>query len=528
MKNILQNKRLMSILSYVLCGVVLVLAIVSIVLMSVPKKAVTPSGDKPIIPAPQPPSPPAAHVHGNLTPSVTLEPNCTDDGVTAYICDDCHGVVRTEAIDPVGHDYTDAQVTGLCKTCGVKISTFGLTYDLSSDGTYYIVSNKNHTMSDPDLVIPEYYNGKPVKELASDAFVEQKYIVSVSIPSTMEYIGVGAFSTTNIRKLYYNAANCKDFVGVNWVFYVDDSAPGMDVTIGKAVRHIPERLFFPRNSEPDVLPKIKSIKFEAGSRVESIGEYAFYRAQAKALVLPDTLKAIGAHAFDGTAVESVEFGTGLESVGAHAFDYCNKLKSVDLSMTSLDEIAQNAFKNCAAVTEVKLPTSAKRIGVKAFFGCTALETLVVSGEEIGDDAFNGCTALSSVTLSKSIKRLGLRVFEGCVSLSEIIFGAESMDDLVAGNRVFYGAGVADGVTVVISDGVKYIPSRLFFSSADESGNLHIKKLQMASSVTEIGAYAFRGAAVDYFGYKGTAAEYDDVVKGVGNTELGTPVYEGEA
>lgn len=518
------KEKLLSVLPIALAAVIVVLSAVNFGLMAGSGKSSAP----PVVP-PSPP-PPAACMHDETTPSVALAPTCTDEGVRSYACNYCHTVVRTEPIDPLGHDYSQAETSGLCATCNVKICSRGLTYELSADGSYYIVSKKNAVPAQYaddliDLVIPEYHDGKPVKEILGDAFVEQKYIKSVSIPSTIEYIGVGAFSTTEIRKLYFNAASCRDFVGKNWVFYLAADAPSIDVTIGKAVRRIPDRLFYPNNSTPDVLPKIKSVTFEAGCKLESIGEYAFYKNNIKSVAFPATLKSIGDHAFDAGDIETVKFGSGLTDIGANAFDYCVKLEKIDLSETELKYIAPNAFKNCSSVTELKLPATVETIGSKAFYCCTSLETALMDGAQtIGDDAFFGCEALASVTLPAALKRIGSRAFEGCAALSEIKYNATEMNDLSAGNRAFFGAGKADGVTVVIGDGVKYIPARLFYSTADASNNLHIKELKIAKTVTDIGSYAFRGTVIDKTSFAGSAAEYAAIEIGVGNTELGSPEY----
>ncbi len=517
-----RKNKLLSILPLALIALIIVLTAVNIGLMAGSGTSTAP----PV--APPSPPPLAACAHEKTTASVTLAPTCTDEGVISHKCDYCHTVVSVEPVEPIGHDYTDAETTGLCKTCNTKICTRGLTYELSSDETYYIVSKKNPIADGSDLVdlvIPEYHNGKPVKEIASDAFVEQKYIKSVSIPSTMKYIGVGAFSTTEMLKLYYNAENCDDFVGKNWVFYLGADAPSIDVTVGKAVRHIPDRLFFPNNSTPDVMPKIKSVTFEAGSHLESIGEYSFYKAGVKNIVFPDTLKSISAHAFEASALETVKFGGGLAEIGADAFASCADLAAIDLSDTSLKDLSPNAFKNCASAVDVKLPGSTEKIGAKAFFGCTSLETLALDGAvEIGDDAFFGCTSLSKITLPATLKRIGVRAFEGCTALAEIVFSATEMQGLDAGNRAFFGAGAEGGVTVVIADGVKYIPARLFYSTADATKDIHIKSLKIAKSVTGIGDYAFRGTVIDNVIFVGSADEYSRLTIGAGNTELGTPVF----
>ena len=69
----------------------------------------------------------------------------------------------------------------------------GLAYTLSGDGTYYILSNIG-TCIDTDLVVPEEYNGLPVKEVANYAFNGNTNITSVILPGTVTFISSVAFN----------------------------------------------------------------------------------------------------------------------------------------------------------------------------------------------------------------------------------------------------------------------------------------------------------------------------------------------
>ncbi len=465
--------------------------------------------------------------HPSSTPSVTRNATCVDDGERIYVCDSCHETVRTEVIPAVGHDYSKSETTGLCGKCNTKVCSPGLTYTLGEDRSYYIVSDRNRADGLSDLVIPEYHEGKPVKEIAGDAFTERKYIKSVSIPATIVKFGAGAFSQCNIQKLYYNAENASDLLGKNWLFYSSGDAPQMDVMIGKAVRHIPARLFYPNNAVEDARPKLKSVTFESGGRCESIGEYAFYKTVLKSITFPDTLKAIGNNVFESSALESVSFGAGLESIGAHAFDYCIGIDKIDLSVTAIKRIEDSAFKNCFGITDMDIPQSTELIGPKAFYGCGAIGKADIKGaKRIEDFAFYGCAGMTELTLPQNLENIGSRAFEGCSGLTKITVLAQNMNDLSAGNRAFYGAGAEGGVTVVVGDGVENIPSRLFFPSADADACLHIKSLSLPSSLKSIGDYAFRGATVDSASYSGSESDYATVAVGAGNTEIGTPTFGG--
>lgn len=99
-------------------------------------------------------------------------------------------------------------INGVCSICNyVKNSSnsdsdnpsnnpseesYTLDYKLGNDGTYYIVSgigNFNNT----ELVIPETYKEKPIKEIGYAAFKNYTFIETVKFPETIINIGIESF-----------------------------------------------------------------------------------------------------------------------------------------------------------------------------------------------------------------------------------------------------------------------------------------------------------------------------------------------
>lgn len=70
-----------------------------------------------------------------------------------------------------------------------------LTYELSEDGTYYIVADANDRVE--SVVIPETYKGKPVKSIGNIAFKDCGGLVSIVIPNSVTSIGSDAFYDCN-------------------------------------------------------------------------------------------------------------------------------------------------------------------------------------------------------------------------------------------------------------------------------------------------------------------------------------------
>jgi uncharacterized repeat protein (TIGR02543 family) len=106
--------------------------------------------------------------------------------------------------------------------------------------------------------------------------------------------------------------------------------------------------------------------------------------------------------------------------------------------TPVDTVAANAFKDCAELTGITLPTGVRSIGTYAF---------------------SGCSSLTSITLPSSVTTIGTYAFQGCTGLTEINFNAAAMTDLSSDNYVFYNAGTSGtGITVNVGANVTKIPS----------------------------------------------------------------------
>lgn len=94
----------------------------------------------------------------------------------------------------------------------------------------------------------------------------------------------------------------------------------------------------------------------------------------------------------------------------------------------VEEIQQYAFANLTALEEVVLPTSLKKIGVGAFFGCNKLKKINLENAKfIKEKAFSGC-ALEEIDLS-SVVAIGNYTFESCkLNYVELPASSQSLGD----------------------------------------------------------------------------------------------------
>ncbi len=170
-------------------------------------------------------TPPHTHTFGEWTLSSAAQ-NC-EGGVFERICSICdHVEERTGTADdhvwgveyvydtrdhwlicgvcnqPQSQSHHTDKGNGVCGTCEKFIPTSGVTYELSSDGTYVIITGYDE-METNTVVIAPMYEGVPVKEIAPSAFEDCVNLATISLPDGIRSIGESAFSgCTQLMGIY--------------------------------------------------------------------------------------------------------------------------------------------------------------------------------------------------------------------------------------------------------------------------------------------------------------------------------------
>lgn len=285
-------------------------------------------------------------------------------------------------------------------------------------------------------------------------------------------------------------------------------------------------------------PKLETVEIPAS--VRHIGIYAFYKCPLLNKVTAEVdsqLKTIDDRAFEGCAIlRNVQFREGLEDIGSYAFKDCTMLLSNDnLVPSTVKRIGTYAFNGSGLWTEaaenggvayatnwvvgtnelseanITLETAsgepvagvadfafykneivasitglsgAKYIGRGAFFGCTALSTVILNNNlrRIEDNTFSDCTSLFIASLPLNLESIGLRAFYKCTTLNEIDFSNINLTEV--GEMAFYGCFNVKEVNLGTT--LKTIGPRAF------SGLNQIVSLNIPNSVESIGDYAFSG------------------------------------
>ena len=216
-----------------------------------------------------------------------------------------------------------------------------------------------------------------------------------------------------------------------------------------------------------------SVTFETESKLETIGNYAFYYCSGlNSITIPSGVTTIGNNAFDSTALSSITFETGskLQTIGHSAFYCCDRLGSFTIP-SGVTSIGFAAFQE-TGLTSITIPASVKSIEDDVF-SRTALSSVTFEIgsklEMIGNGAFYGCTNLSSITIPASVTSIGESAFDG-TGLSSVTFGPESYLETI-GHYAFYGC-------------------------------TNLSSIPIPSGVTSIGLYAFAGSRLTLIHYIG--------------------------
>ena len=134
-----------------------------------------------------------------------------------------------------------------------------------------------------------------------------------------------------------------------------------------------------------------------------------------------TVTAIGDNALRNSHnMTSVSFPSTITSIGEGAFFNCTALTSIDLSgCTGLTTLNMSTFFQCTSLESVTLPSGLTSIGQSAFANCPMTQIELPSGlTTIGVSAF-ASSGLTSILLPASVTSIGNWAFDSCADLEDV-------------------------------------------------------------------------------------------------------------
>ena len=265
------------------------------------------------------------------------------------------------------------------------------------------------------------------------AFSGCENLKKISIPVSVEIIGLAAFSGSGIESI-----------------------------------HLPANLKTISTAAFSGCTNLKSVEFPAG--LTKIENMAFEKSGLIRMELPDTVT----------------------TMGSGVFSECPNLEFVKLPR-NLEVIEMSMFKKCAKLQSVVFPENVKVIGRWAFMWCDELQnfTLPESVETIGLQAFIDCESLTEVTIPANVTIIEQNSFSGCGKLRAIYVAEgnpayQSVDGVLMtkdGTMVHTCPGAKEG-TFVIPNGVTTIASLAFFDCQN------LKRLVIPATLTTINERGF--------------------------------------
>lgn len=180
---------------------------------------------------------------------------------------------------------------------------------------------------------------------------------------------------------------------------------------------------------------------EIPNSVTSIGDYAFSRCiSLQNINIPDSITNIGSYAFANCSdLTTIEIPDSVKSIGEGAFTGCSQLVSFKSNVfCPRGERYLIAGDTLVAIAHsrldlIEIPDIVKRIGDKAFSGCSFIKHICVPEgvESFGSDAFSGCTSLCDIVIPNSVKSIEPTAFAGCTELRKIIVPKGSCEHFIS-------------------------------------------------------------------------------------------------
>ena len=272
--------------------------------------------------------------------------------------------------NPTREDYTfvnwykDAECT----------TSFSFTKNINEDSKVYAKWEHNYLVFSPSADGSSY----TISAKSSIDFTKIKFTQFI-IPDSFEGKPV-----TGLTKC--------PMMSVLWpLFNVNRNSPVTSLLIPKKWTEICDYAFATCKS-------LETVQLEAGCKITKIGKQAFNNCEN-----------LISYPFDGNLTE----------IGEGAFLYCKKLKSADLSETSVTEIPYQCFMRCFSLGTVKYPKNIIKIG---------------------DYAFSNCISLPEIRIPEGVTYLGAWSYSNAVGVNSADISVEN-DDV----KIYCEHGITNGV-----------------------------------------------------------------------------------
>ncbi len=480
---------------------------------------------------------------------------------TCGVCNYTNTVILTDVLEQ-GHQWTvdhkdDSSHRSVCTRCGASSETThtfttsnicdgcdydGLEYKLIN-GSYYQVFSDNRVLNATTVVVPEFIDNYPVKEIARYAFYNNKNLETIILPSSIKTICEMSFAhCVNLKTVKFSGESDIELEIIERSAFYDDE-------------------------------KLRDVPFDRFTKLTTVGADCFYDCSAlNDIVIYDTLTHIGGEAFmktgyyndrshwedngtvlymghhlikvDNSKSGSFEIRESAVSVGEAAFDGCANITDLVIH-SNMKYMDNNAFRNCSTLRTVEykgslaqwlsisfgndlssplhiaqsfhiaeakddpqIPTdgSVTNIPAGTFRNNPELKNVTIPDNitSIGAYAFYGCENLTNITIPDSVTSIGEHAFDGCTALFDISENWENGvyyigNHLIKGDNDRIVSGVEGGKVTIKSTTVTISPRAFYGCTA-------LTEINIPRSVVWIGEQAFIGSGLKRAVFENASSE----------------------
>ena len=402
--------------------------------------------------------------------------------------------------------------------------TENLAYILLPDGRGYEVSRGKADLNGR-IVIPDEYNGLPVKKIADRAF-------DVSGLNADPYTGKGC----NTKTTEFRLPERLEEIGENAFAYCTALT---EINIPDTVKNIGANVF-----GRDI--KLAKVKLPSTLAYISMGMF-LYCDSLTSIEIPQTVSEIGLSAFRGCkSLKGIELPENLQKLDHCAFKGCSSLTKIVIP-NGINRFQDEIFEDCTALADINFPSELEYIGMNSVTGTAwfnnrpdgfvtiydwlvgykgdlpnggiierfpsgikhiaggvfekseLLSIVLPEGVDIGAYIFDQCKFLTDVQLSDDLKAIPSFAFRDCVKLKSIVIPNSVT---LIGSSAFYRCKSL--IDVSIPSSVTRINNDAFFACSS------LSNIIIPNSVTEIGNNAFHSCKnLTHLYYAGTEQEWKD-------------------
>ena len=353
----------------------------------------------------------------------------------------------TYDVDPSGVLFGDT-------ICGINNYVRFMVYDISANVHHHVVRERSEIPVAPEPVAPTPTPVTPIEPVIPTPVTPIEPVIPTPTLGQTTFTLVGGKTQTT--------------AATSGILTVPSSIPIsnlMSVSIGTDVTSIPQYAFY---------NAINLTNISLSNTVTSIGVQAFFNTtNLPSISIPFSVTTIEASAFESCGLKTINFDAGSKiiSIPKNAFYNALNLTTIISLPNTITSIGDHAFYNTTNLTSISIPFSVTTIEASAFEAAIALSNVKFDVnsklKSIEKYAFYNTSKLESITIPSLVTKIDITAFQ-ISGLKNVIFESpinlETLKVSIGSNPTFFGSGpvtIIAGYSTGPSTSILYPPSGIY-------------------------------------------------------------------